>query len=233
MINEENFESYFLSSLQKWYFLIRRNNYTKAIEIARNNCALCRKILLESRRKRNSFNNSILLIGILFKALWEFSDLYHITKSKKWIHTPKMVETVWILTQNCTDRLTYIKNFITLENDINNFIDSVIKHANSMISEKYGDGYYSSPEIRIKKAICSVCKADYRKCPHLPNNIYDGKICAIVPQEIEFNGMALVDHPKDLRCRIWPWNIEETSEGRHLKNVVCVVSFNMEDFLED
>jgi len=59
-----------------------------------------------------------------------------------------------------------------------------------------------SPEIIIKKWTCSICHGNYEKCSHNEGAYYHGQICETIASKIEFLGAALVDVPKDYRCRI-------------------------------
>ena len=59
-----------------------------------------------------------------------------------------------------------------------------------------------SPEVKINKWKCSICKNDYELCEHQYNEIYDGKKCMAQPSNIEFLATGIVNIPKDEKCRI-------------------------------
>jgi hypothetical protein len=112
------------------------------------------------------------------------------------------------------------------------FIFDVLKMVESTIFQHYGKGVYSSPEIMVKSVECNICHSDFRRCSHIVNNIYNGIICKMVVTDLEFTGAALVDSPRDLRCRIWPWRATKEGDGMQIKGALMLTSFNLQDFLE-
>jgi len=59
-----------------------------------------------------------------------------------------------------------------------------------------------SPEIKIKWYQCNLCLQDYEICLHDDGQVYDNKICQLIPRDIEFVNNSLVDVPKDPKARI-------------------------------
>jgi hypothetical protein len=59
-----------------------------------------------------------------------------------------------------------------------------------------------SPEIITRKFECSICNNNYEKCFHEEGKYYDGIVCKLIAKEIEFIGGAIVDEPKDPKCRV-------------------------------
>ena len=215
---------------------IQSRKYNLASEIATNKIQLCKKIINEDDIENSAIKNISLLFGICFKALEELAEIGSIVLSKNWISYPKKVQRVWYLLQNCKDRLGYALSPLNFPDDKINFIIDFIQDIEIQIEAMYGKGLYNSPEVIIEECVCSICNQDPRSCPHVENQIYDGKICRIVVTKMKKGShVASTQNPKDKRCRIWPWNFKENLEdgGLIIENVPIIISFRIDGFLYD
>ncbi len=227
-------KSHLESNLGKWYTHVRHNSYKKAITVAQDSVSICKEIISNRDSEQNSSRCNLAAVGgVLFKGLIEFTEIFKITRSKTWFSHPQSVERSWYLLQNCKERFNYALNFIKIRREISIFIFDELKMVESTILENYGEGVYCSPEVMIKSVECNICHSDFRRCSHVVNNIYDGIICKMVVTDLEsFSGVALVDNPQDLRCRIWPWNAKKEADGVFINDAIMMTAFNLQDFLD-
>jgi len=178
--------------------------------------------------------NNLTLFAIFFKGLEELTELLIIQDDKNWTSDTKNIEIVWNLLQNSEDRLKASMRFLPIQPEIIASINKLIDENEQFFLKNFGSGVYSSPEVLIKKTKCSICHLDFRDCDHLQGVLYNGKICKIMGEDIEFHGSALVSEPRDRRCRIWPFNAEKEANGSLLiKNSIMMTTFSIDDFLEE
>jgi hypothetical protein len=62
----------------------------------------------------------------------------------------------------------------------------------------------ASPASVYEKNLCSICESDIldEKCVHIPGKEYDGKKCTMIPHNLTFLHLAVVDRPKDPRSMV-------------------------------
>lgn len=219
------------NNFERWSIKISKKQYEEARLIAANNVKLCRKIILFDPNVSEQIKNISLAYGIGFRGLEELTDLAEIAAEFEWYQNHKSVEHAWFLLQNCKDRFESSFPSIPIPKNIKETIYSFIEVLNTDFLTLFGSGLYVSPEIIIKKSVCSICKRDFRTCPHLPNHVYSGKICRMEPTEIlPGDCVVILSHPKDPRCRLWPWHIEK--DGSIIHDVPLIISFKVDDFLD-
>jgi len=219
-------------SINDWTLKISKQQYREARLIATKKVKQCRKIILFDPNEEDLKNIS-LLYGIAFRGLEELTDLAEIVAEYEWYKKHESVERAWFLLQNCKDRFESSLEFVMVTSKIKETISSFLDIIEKDFFALFGPGLYISPEIVIKKSVCSICKSDYRSCPHLPNHIYNGKICRSEPTEIgPGNCIVILQNPKDLRCRLWPWHQEQAKEGLVLHDMPLIISFKIDDFLD-
>ena len=90
-----------------------------------------------------------------------------------------------------------------------------------------GPGMYMSPEILVKKELCSVCQQDNKGCDHIPGHLYAGVRCFGIVQDSDLKSISMVMNPRDRRCRIWPWRYKS---GTRFESVVATM-FRLETSL--
>lgn len=180
-------------------------------------------LITESRKKA-------LVRGILCRGLQDLTDLLEVVHTTDWLKNPTLVEEAWNHLWDARDRLTYA---------IGQFSHERIRWGLAQLEQVYkdfvgsfGPGLYCSPEIVCKREICNICKADFRSCSHMRDEIYDGVRCIGSPDGIEFRATAIVAVPADPRCRIWPWQLKEEGGQWKIEGLCILTSFHLEDFLD-
>lgn len=193
---------------------------------------ICKKIISDVDCSDSDLKNKSLIAGIFFKGIKDLIELHELTTSINWITQPKIIEKAWILLCNCKERIDYASKYI-LSNDLTSLKER-IKYYDVCFSEKYGSGIYASPEMLIKSIRCNVCSKDFTMCEHISGAIYNGVLCKGIVEEAIPKGVSIVDKAKDSRCRLWPWNLKETSESDSsytIRNVVIFTAFTLDDFI--
>ncbi|MBE8969208.1 hypothetical protein IQ277_24195 [Nostocales cyanobacterium LEGE 12452] len=226
-INEENLDEVTYKYFHDWYKSIINKKYERAKKLCINFIKFCKTtIKLSSWGELNINYNKVLISAILFRGLQEFVYIKERTKNKKWNKSNKEVEYNWIILQDCKDRLDFAYQYLTETEIIDNVLNE-IQLIDKLFKVSFGIGKYISPEILIKKSVCNICNEDVRSCNHISGRIYNGKVCYGLPVDPSIRAVSLVDVPRDLRCRIWGWQIE----GTMLKDVCIMTSFAVDDFL--
>lgn len=227
-INECNLDEETYKYFHDWWQLIINKKYEKAEELCLNFIDFCKTTLeLSSWGEINTNYNKVLVSAILFKGLQEFVYLKQKIRDKQWNKSDKKVEYNWIILQDCKDRVNFVYQYLTETEIIDNVLNE-IKLIYKLFEDTFGIGKYISPEILIKKSVCNICNEDVRCCHHISGRIYNGKICYGLPVDPFIRAVSLVNVPKDLRCRIWDWQVEDSM----LKDVCIMTSFAIDDFIK-
>ncbi|UUO16370.1 hypothetical protein [Dolichospermum heterosporum] len=171
---------------------------------------------------------------VLFKGMQDYVELEKLTQDNTWHKKQKIVEEIWIKKCDCKDRLEFVSaNF---RGEVIEKISKEINNIETFFKQVFGKGYYLSPGIICDKFICNICNQDTRACSHIHRRLYAGILCKYKPINPQINHIALVEDPKDLRCRIWPWNIDKNNnpevENRTLESVF-LTAFSVDDFLRE
>ena len=59
-----------------------------------------------------------------------------------------------------------------------------------------------SPEVKIRRFICSICNKEFEDCDHNIGQMYGKQMCYSICKDIEFLGASIVSSPADSRCRV-------------------------------
>jgi hypothetical protein len=175
--------------------------------------------------------NSLLICLVLSKGLHDFTQLSRLTHDQRWHIQNKMTETIWIKKCDCKDRIEFAFNYCN-----HKAIDKVLRSIYGLeefFQEEFGNGTYASPALVYEKLTCNVCGIDARACQHIEGRLYDGKICRYQPCNPSVNHVGLVKTPRDPRCRIWPWQIQDNTEneGSTIEAMMILTSFSVDDFI--
>jgi hypothetical protein len=156
---------------------------------------------------------SFCTLGImLFNGLLDYANLRSVLTVKGWYRKRRVTELAWDLAHDAEDRL--FGKGIDFTEDFAEYLRKGIEHVKHVIQEYYGEGNYISPEIVSDYLSCTVCGVDIRRCNHIPGRIYDGKRCQLSPKgNLSVRCVAIVKNPTDPRCRIWPWNVDDTGDS--------------------
>ncbi|MGA2678701.1 MAG: hypothetical protein ABSF37_05280 [Sedimentisphaerales bacterium] len=213
--------------LNPWLQAIEKNDFANAQKIAEV-AVLELKSLLTCSESESSDNqkNTILVLAIVIRGLYDFSKLKSLTANADWHTNNRVIETVWGYLWDCRERIEFGR--FCVSGTLINIIQSELNEIELFYKKMFGPGKYSSPEILIKRAICSICQKELRKCEHRPGVIYSGKICCCIPEDSKIKSISTVETPKDPRCRIWPWNCN----GNRVKSAI-MTTFRVDDFMEN
>jgi hypothetical protein len=67
----------------------------------------------------------------------------------------------------------------------------------------FADVKFVSSAFTYRSGDCTICGQRYSKCEHESGLVYMGRLCRELNlRDIEFNHIAIVDSPRDKRCRI-------------------------------
>ncbi|MDK4715883.1 hypothetical protein [Rhizobium sp. CNPSo 4039] len=61
---------------------------------------------------------------------------------------------------------------------------------------------------------CSICGTEYGDCDHLEGIPYNGEFCLVLPKRTAIDHVAIVDDPRDRRCRITTVPTDQGSRNR-------------------
>lgn len=225
---DDKYDKIALHSFEETVSLIKAKKIKKALKKTKGNILFCKQII-ENHETASEIRGKVLIFGILFRGLENFINLKKKTKSSIWFKNTKLVENLWVELCDCNDRFNYVSNY--LSGDELDWIRSQTTNLERKIELHFGKGQYSSIAIRAKNIECNICGNDLRSCNHINGAIYDGKLCTgFATNIINVDHIALVKIPKDLRCRLWPWNMEKT-ENAHLRiKGTALTCFRLDDF---
>jgi len=216
------------SQASDWLEAVAATNYGQAAGLAEETTKVLKGMLrdVDSGASENQ-RNGLYMAAIFFRSLWDFAILKQLTGTPGWSREPSKIEEAWIYYWDCRQR--FDASGPTFGGTAVELVQQGLKETAEWFDRTFGPGVYSSPEILVKKQVCSICAQDFRACSHILGRLYGGKRCVRVAQGIQPNGMAvaLVTEPLDPRCRIWPWQ----REGNHLKGICLMTMFQIDDFL--
>lgn len=210
---------------ESWQERSKAQDWDCADKLLQKALERCKDTLLSS--DDSGEKNTALLNGILVRGLQDATQLFRLVSTEGWGEDTSKIEDAWKNLCDAQERLSYVSTFINLTN-----LTWLIGHLNAIDAEfmrALGPGIYNSPEILIKKALCSVCGQNIKGCDHIPGHLYNGVLCASIAQEIEPKSVSIVKYPKDRRCRIWPWR----STGENQYRVILMTTFRLDDFLDE
>jgi hypothetical protein len=143
-------------------------------------------------------------LQIFFSALRDVANLKLLSSVDEWLRIPTAVEVAWDLAHDAQERLQR-HGGITQEfrKILCECIDKVIVDVNHV----YGKGLYCSIEYVADAYDCTICGQDTRFCDHVTGHWYGNAICRSVPRNLVVEAVALVESPRNPRCRIWPWTM--------------------------
>lgn len=117
-----------------------------------------------------------------------------------WILKNKEYRSSWNKLQDCLDIAKYVGKFVEVPNrlEIPSLVDLLISY-----EKLYPFTLFSSTELVIKKAHCSICGKSMLgfDCPHVKGNLYWGEPAVEIVDKIEtVQAVAIVENPEDKRC---------------------------------
>lgn len=228
-IDKKDYLSQADNHIQKWYEYIQNRKLDDAISLCESLITPYKKILKNRdwpNANENDFNN-FLILAITFKAFQDYAELGKITVQANWDQNNSNLESVWLKLWNAKDRLDSVRSKI--QSIIVEKIYLNLENLLDQYRQNFGNGLYASPEILIKKEVCSICQKDIRACSHIKGRWYNGNICRGIAENVEMKTISLVTVPRDPRCRIWPWREKED----RVFEMAVLTLFQVDDFLND
>lgn len=219
---------------EKWLSLMKEMRYEQAnilcINFIEKYGSFFRKRDLDIGEKKY---NQLLVLLIFFKGLQEYVQLCQTTQNKQWFEDNSVVEHVWIKLCDCRERIEFSLQYCHWK-DAESILCDLAGLLN-FFTEAFGVGNYLSLGIVFDRSICNICHQDFRACSHVERRLYNGKICFYQPVNPQPNHVAIVKKPKDLRCRIWSWNMKEPNQedgSLTIENACVLTTFSVDDFLQ-
>lgn len=231
-LNMEEFKTLSMDTTESWLDCMRSRRSSAAAE-------LCHQFIEKYRAgfRDRAFNiegreYSIMLVVLIFvRGLFDCAHLCWLVDNRlDWDKNHELLESVWIRMCDVRDRLTFSYPYCRCR-AIEWALCSLARLEEYYFT-RFGAGSYVSPGIESDGCLCSICSKDIRACDHVPGRLYNGTFCSAEPIDPSPTHVALVDSPADRRCRIWPWNIENTQDNSGLNlSVMVMCSFSIDGFL--
>jgi hypothetical protein len=184
-----------------WYDAMQTEDFKTAASIAV--LALREVLRLDVQNASRSFKDFVFGSRIVLNGLLDVAEVCVIASHEGWVEHPKVVEEVWMSIHDGKDRLT---GYSGVDSEFVTYCLGMIEPAFIAIQERYGHGIYNSWELTLDGLNCSICDADIRGCEHVAGDWYDGQCCECEPIGGYISAVAIVQNPRDARCRIWPWH---------------------------
>jgi len=178
--------------------------------------------------KSEEFLQSVFYLSVFFRTLYDFAALKELTSPDDWVRNRESLEAVWVKLCDCKERLEFVRSAVA--GDTVERIANDLAELEAFYFTHFGQGLYVSPVLLVKRAFCTICKKDIRCCAHLSGRVYAGRRCAAIPDTVglEMKSCDFVQIPRDLRCRIWPWQVKEDK----LLGIKILTIFQIDDFIE-
>jgi hypothetical protein len=164
-------------------------------------------------------------VRVVLNGLRDLANLSLVAAQDMWLEMPRAVERAWSLAQDAQDRLDYSG----LNADLKDYCGGIMTAVLRAIQSRFGSGLYTSWEVLFDRAECTICQADIRGCDHVPGRWYGEQVCQMRAIGLRPVAVALVEHPRDPRCRIWPWDrLEDGPGGVRVYEVPIYIIFDPE-----
>ncbi|HWW41725.1 hypothetical protein [Pedobacter sp.] len=215
MIAQNELEKYCNQLIVSWRDSFGREKYEDALKLTADFIEEIKPLYRsrpygEGEEAGNSYTYAYIFL-VLAKAFEDITGLAELTSDKYWPEDPKKAELIWQVLWDAKERMDIV-NSHCMDRDLFEDLYTQLKQLEISFYDQFGKGIYMSPVIKIKKAICSICKFNIKACNHIPGNIYHGHPCREIVDDMEFTGVDMVPSPHDMRCRIWPWNFTEENK---------------------
>lgn len=141
-------------------------------------------------------------LRVLLNGLRDLANLCAITAHIGWCDNTKAVEKAWRFAH---DALARIERYHGIEEEFPDYCLEMIRPFFETVKKRFGHGIYTSWEVLYDGLICTICELDTRECAHVAGRWYGDRLCQNMAKHTNMTGVAIVDNPRDPRCRIWPW----------------------------
>ncbi|MEG4585410.1 hypothetical protein QUA54_09355 [Microcoleus sp. MOSTC5] len=228
-----DFESHASALAEAWLILMQEKQYHEAsrlcIDFLENYSSAFKVRALEI--DEDGYNKLLILL-VFFKGLHEDVQLCQIINDRNWYEDNTTVEQVWRKLCDCRERIQFSSQYC--QSKAINRVFSDLDDLEEFFRAVFGNGCYLSPGIIADASLCNICNEDCRGCSHIAGRLYSGKICFYQLVNPLINHVALVKIPKDLRCRIWSWQIKDNEDKSSRIDAAPILTlFSVDNFLRD
>lgn len=194
------------------------------------------KVLLELRSEltvgRNKYsereNDYNYASAVTLRGILDYLNLQEIVSRPNWAEDHQTLDLVWTRMWDCKDRMESYPG--VLAGELIDYINNFISKLHTLYYNKFGAGMYFSPDLKVKRRDCTICKDNIKKCSHIPGRLYGGVMCRQMMVDFEIESVSIVANPEDPRCRIWPWKVNEKESTMQAP---FITFFYIDDFIQD
>jgi hypothetical protein len=213
-----------------WLNALANQHYSQVKPITAQGVAdLKSHLLAKPAHWSESELNQAFMAAMLLRSIYDFAFLVEETIRPGWVSDHDKVKEIWHRFCDCRERFDFAQGFC--QGPIVDHVSRFLTETERTFLTNFGPGTYFSPTLVIDELTCSICNRDLRGCEHLSGKLYGGKLCRGVARKfrLQENGNvgSLVSVPRDPRCRIWPWQANETEW-----NILYLSTFKIDDFME-
>ena len=169
---------------------------------------------------------TVLHARVFFRALFDFAILQEMVGQTNWASNTALVEKAWDKMWDCRERLGSCDGKI--QGPLLDRVRASLDGLEAFYLRRFGPGQYASPEILMRRGLCSICNDDIRRCIHVSGRVYVGRLCSVTPEPIAMESVSIVLVPRDPRCRIWPWQFK----GDKASGIKILSVFRIDDFVD-
>jgi hypothetical protein len=205
-------QSDFLEAISEIIILSNHGKFDDSKSICNQKILNYKKFLSQKESQTVKFNNDVFILCIALKCFLDYIELSEMIIDPNWINDNKLTEKIWKKYLDCSERYYYISKcmqIIELDN-----IGHNLEKIEKVFEINHGKGLYASPEFILKNEKCNICNLGVLECDHERGKLYNGKICRGIPELASLKSIAIVEDPKDKRCRLWKWNKNEDGSYR-------------------
>lgn len=188
-----------------------------------------RKELTENREQYSvEENDQNFATAVTLRGFFDYINVQEIVSRPDWTEDHQTLDLVWTRMWDCKDRVESYPR--VLRRPMIDHVHKFLLTLHTFYYENFGAGMYFSPDLKVTRRECSICKDNIKKCTHIPGKLYGGIMCRQMMVDFEFESVSIVANPEDPRCRIWPWNFNK--EDRTIQ-APFITFFYIDDFIQD
>lgn len=175
------------------YKYLSKNELSETAKVANigiEKCNLLKTLAIESQNE--PLANASFIMCALFSLYKDYSAYWVLLKEQRYKDS-------WDKLQDTIDSLVCVSKWSGNRNLF--FLEKLDFHFKEL-EKLYPYSLFSSIEMIITKATCSICKRNTLdiECTHIPGNLYWGEMAYSQVEDAELKAVALVEHPLDKRC---------------------------------
>ena len=212
----------------QWMSDLSRDSLDKLLKDTENYINTLTELLTNEKQLTQEDKNYAHVGAVFVRGLYDYIQIRTVLADKNWIKDTNLLDYVWVKFWDCKERFEYAKQIVG--GDFVEHLSILLDDIAAFYETNFGPGTYLSPDILIRREECSICGNDFRACSHISGRLYGGDLCCAIAKDFTARSVSIVNHPKDPRCRLWPWNYDRTN---HTFKGAVMTSFRLDDFLFD